>query len=390
VLGFRYSKCLLYMALRRTKILTLIPSLSGGGAERVFSTLLRHLDRTLFEPHLAVLRGKSAQMYDLPADVVVHEIPAPRARYAVLGIVRVICRTRPEVVLSTLMPMNLVLMLTRPLLPAHIRLFVRDSARPSDIIGRGRFSPLWRWIYHFLYSRADAIICPSHAIAQDAATNFRIPRSKLVHIYNPVDAQYVRQLAAVGPSPYFGPGPQLVAVGRLSREKGFDLLLEAMPAVREKLPAVRLAILGDGYLFRELNHRAKCLGLADIVRFYGFQPNPWPFIKHADIFVLSSRNEGLPNVLLEAMVLGKPIVAADCSGIGELLNFVPTMKLVRPGDPAALAQAIISACESESCHLGSSDGLRVFDVRKIVNEYSQLMLPAEHERKAPRSRQKDD
>src|SRR5262249_54323180 len=134
-----------------------------------------------------------------------------------------------------------------------------------------------------------------------------------------------------------GEGPHVVAAGRLSPEKGFDILLAAMPAVRRRLPHTQLAILGDGPLLDDLTLQAQKLDVMDAVTFKGFQQNPWPFFCHADLLVLSSRYEGLPNVLLEALALGTPVVAADCpGGIREVQRFCPEIVLVPPDDPPAL------------------------------------------------------
>src|SRR6266403_1402478 len=111
---------------RRTKVLFLIPTLEGGGAERVFSMLLAHLDRTRFEPHLAVLQIAGAYRQDIPEDVVMHDLKVPRVRYALPSIVRLVWKVRPQTILSTLGHLNLALILCKPLLPRATKLVVRS------------------------------------------------------------------------------------------------------------------------------------------------------------------------------------------------------------------------------------------------------------------------
>jgi glycosyltransferase involved in cell wall biosynthesis len=367
------------MVRSRTKILLAIPSLAGGGAERFFTNLLQHLDRDRFEPHLALLEGESAYLQDVPMDVVVHEIRVRRVRYALPGIIRIARQVRPKVILSTLAHMNQCVLLARPFLPREIKLIVREAISPSMIEGNALFLFFSRIFYQTLYRRADKIVCLSDGMAEEIA-EFGISRDKLVRIYNPVDVERVRELAASAENPYSGAGPQLVAVGRLCHQKGFDLLLSAMPRVREALPHARLAILGQGPLGKELEIQAQKLGLQDAVRFWGFQQNPWTFIEHADVFVLPSRYEGLPNALLEAMALHKPIVATDCPGaVGEIASCIPGMTVIPMEDPETLARAVISACKMSSHSTNgngksSEDAFSRFDLKTIVGEYSTLFL----------------
>lgn len=365
------------MMCKREKILLLIPSLAGGGAERFFCMLLEHLDRRRFELHVALFSLHGEYVSDVPSDVIIHDLKCSRGRYAAVRLVRLIWQLRPRAVLSTLPPCNLVLTLSRPFLPRQTRVLVRESLPPSTILPSRGFR-LWRALYRYFYGRADKIICLCDTMAEEIATRFKIPRDKLVRIYNPVDSQRVQRLGEAAANPYSGTGPHLVAVGRLDRQKGFDLLLSAMPAVREAVPGVTLAILGQGPLKDVLAEQARSLGLTDSVQFLGFQKNPWLFVRYADLFVLPSRYEGLPNALLEAMALGKSIVAADCPGaIAEIHAFNPAMVLVPPEDPEALARAIISKCKmhDEKSNLnGFSWSLEQFAVPRIMGEYSDLLL----------------
>lgn len=368
------------MTSRRKKVLLLIPSLVGGGAERFFSTLLRHLDRDRFEPHLALLRAEGEYMRDVPEDVVVHDLKVSRGRYAPPGLVRLIWKVRPHAVLSTLPPTNVALTLSRPLLPRGTKLLLSEAIHNSaDLQGDYPSPRFWAWLYRHLYKRADKVACLSQSMVDDMALNFNVPRGKLVRIYYPLDVQRVRDLAEGGGNPYSGPGPHLVAAGRLVRQKGFDLLLAAMPAVRAQRPHARLTILGDGPLRTALIEQAHGLGLAEAVHFPGFQRNPWPYLKYADVFVLSSRYEGLPNVLLEALALGAPIVATDCPGaIREIQAFIPDIMMVPPEEPERLAEAILAELKSAGPKRKnvnrSPEALTAFDLQQIVGEYSKLLL----------------
>src|SRR5262249_22320327 len=151
---------------------------------------------------------------------------------------------------------------------------------------------------------------------------------------NPIDLDGIRDLGDLDGSPFTGPGPALVAAGRLSQEKGFDRLLQAMPKVVAAFPDATLTILGSGPLDEALHTQAHRLTLSRSVTFAGFQMNPWRYFRHADLFVLPSRREGFSNALLEALALGIPAVAFDCPGaIREIYGANPNVRLVRDDDP---------------------------------------------------------
>ncbi|HEY6290937.1 MAG TPA: glycosyltransferase [Terriglobia bacterium] len=362
------------------KALFLLPSLGGGGAERVVLTLARHLDRTRFEPHVAVLENKGAYVDSLPEDVSLHDLAARRVRYCLPALVRLIRRLRPAVILSNIGELNLVLLFCRPLLPRGVRLLVRETVVVSAWLAQEVKHPgIVGAMYPRLYPRADQIICQCDAMLRDLERNLGVPGEKMVRVYNPVDFERVRTLAESEADPYSGPGPHLVGSGRFIPMKGFDLLLQAMAEVARARPSADLTILGQGALEGELKALAGTLGIERKVRFEGFQPNPYPWMKHADLFALSSRYEGLPNVMLEALALGTPVVGTDCpGGVREILETCPIGRVAPNEDPHALAGAIIAALDSglkSRPAPGLAEFLDRFRVERIVRQYEEVLSP---------------
>ena len=152
-----------------------------------------------------------------------------------------------------------------------------------------------------------------------------------------------------------------------------------MPKVVEHFPNARLTMLGQGPLQDALAEQAQRLGLEGSVRFLGFQQNPWPFLCHADLFVLPSRREAFSNVLLEALALETPAVAVDCPGaLREIYGDNPAVHLVPAGDSAGLAEAIIDRCrparDERSNPKAPPDWLAKFAVPRIISEYNTLFL----------------
>ncbi len=370
----------------REKIVFLIGSLAGGGAERVFVTLLRHLDRNYFEPHLVVLEAEGEFVSEVPTDVVIHSLNGDRYRrslpglcYLMWSLIQLLWKIRPRTVLST-GRINLALALARPFLPRGTKVLIREcSVLSARLESDTRFPQIWRWFYQRLYRWADNVVCSSDSMVKDMTEQFNLPCRQSVRIYNPIDLDLVRELGTSGGNPYSGAAPQLVAAGRLSNEKGFDLLLAAMPRVLECLPNARLTILGHGPLMNMLATQVEKLGLTESVSFPGFQQNPWPYLCHADLFVLPSRREAFSMALLEALALETPAVAIDCPGaIREIYGSNPAVRLVPAGDSLMLAEAIIERCKAarhERTNLRTSpDWLAKFALQRIIGEYSALFL----------------
>jgi glycosyltransferase involved in cell wall biosynthesis len=332
---------------RRRRVLILIPTLLGGGAERVIVTLLQHLDRSRFRFTLAVVDTRGAVFReDVPEDVEFVDLGCSRVRYAMPSILRLIWRLRPHVVLSTLGHLNLALALLRPLLPWGVRLVARETIVVSrNLQWQGR-AWVWALAYRLMGRAFDVLICQSQDMKDDLVANFGASPEKMVVINNPVDVARVRRLAAV-PVPATGRGAgnaadlRLVAAGRLVEQKGFDLLLEAVARCADR--RLQLTILGEGPLRPMLEAQARALGIADRVHFAGFQANPYPFFRHADAFVLSSRFEGFPNVVLEALACGTPVIATPApGGVREILDGIRGCVVAEDISATALAGAIRS------------------------------------------------
>ncbi|HET9837186.1 MAG TPA: glycosyltransferase [Candidatus Angelobacter sp.] len=361
----------------KKKLLFLVPAFPGGvgGAERVITTLLRHLDRGRFDCHLALAQSGNAYLENVPEWVSLHQIRASRMRYTLPGIIRLVRKLRPQTILSTVGYLNVMLIAAKPFLPRGVRIILREATTPSAFIAKETAHPRqWTWFYRHFYPRAHKIICLSDSIMEEMAIRFAIPRQKLIRIYNPVDITILRLRADTQANPYKESGPHLVAAGRLRSEKGFDLLLEAMPTIIRRHPVVKLAVLGEGPDEADLREQAVRLGIREHVDFLGFKDPPWPYFRHADLLVMPSRHEGMPNAVLEALALGTRVVATDCpGGIREIAQTGAQIMLVAPESPEALAEGILAALQrgKEQAPVGMA-WLKEFEVEHIAAEYSRL------------------
>lgn len=360
-------------------VLFLIPTLQGGGAERVIVTLLRHLDRRSFRPALAVVDGRAAvYQQDLPEDVEFIDLRTARVRNALPRIARLIWERRPDIVFSTLAHLNLALATMRPLLPKRTRFVARETSILTEV-NRTRSHPqLWSSAYRRFYPRLDAVVCISAYMRDDLMKNFGLPAGIGRVIYNPVDIDRVRRLASEPVETGYasrqareGDGSvHLVAAGRLLKEKGFDILLEALALCRN--PSLKLTILGQGPQRQELERMVSSLKIEKQVTFAGFQRNPYPFFAQADMFVLSSRYEGFCNVVVEAMACGTPVISTPAvGGVPEILKGISGCLLAEDVTAIALARAI----QSRRAWARLPEAVvQSYAVEKITSEYSRTLL----------------
>jgi len=329
-------------------VLFVLPTL-GGGAARVVITLLRHLDRTRFEPHLVIFYTFYGFWFrsEVPDDVVMHVLEAKRARNAMPKLVRVLWRVRPAVVVATQGYINFLLLLVRPLLP-RTKVVIREVIGERYMEHNRYRDLLYRW-YLRLVRSADRIVTQTAAVAERLTGEIHPRPGQVECIHNPVDVERLAAAAAQSTSPFQGAGPHVLAMGRLTQQKGFDLLLEALARVRAAGVPARLTIVGVGELEAELVARAGTLGLAAVVDFVGFQEHPERFFAHADVFVLSSRYEGMPNVVLEALACSLPIIAFDCPhGVREIVRDGVNGRLVPPENVEALTTALLDLLRDPS------------------------------------------
>ncbi|WP_404429633.1 glycosyltransferase [Sutcliffiella horikoshii] len=357
----------------KRKLAIVIPSLRGGGSERVIINLINNLDLDKFEIKLLVVKKEGPYIKYLPNNVSVVDLKSERVRYSLFKMVRVLNEYKPDVILSTLGHLNLVLISIRKFLKNSPKVIVRESNTPSMSLtklsnGKKR---LFKFLYRCFYPKADLIIAQCKDMKQDIVKTYRIDERKIDYIYNPIDLNSIISNAGEL-NPFDDNKTNIVAVGRLTYQKGFDVLLRSFKLVNQELPNSRLTILGEGSLKDTLDNQVKQLSISDSVSIIGFKDNPYPYYKNADLFVLSSRWEGFPNVLLEALACNTKVVATKCkSGPKEILENGKYGQLTEVENEVSLAKAIIESLNSE--YIGQNRA-KDFDISVIIKQYEKLLL----------------
>jgi len=328
----------------------IINSLEGGGAERVFAQLMAMLadDKSRPDNVHVVLLDKLDEVYSLPDSIEVHRIGKragalwPAAQF--LFLLRLLIKLKPQLITSFLTRANTMNVCAAKLLGCGSIISERSNTSARLV---SRYAPLKRWLVGVVYRRADCVMTNSQGIADCLIGEFGVSRTNTVVVNNPVDFEAINAQAKNAEDSSSRQG--IIAMGRLVRSKGFDDLIRAY---EQSGLSCGLTILGDGPERVALNALVTELGLSAQVKFHGFVANPHAEIKGAKLFVLCSHLEGFPNALLEAMALGKPVIATDCTdGPREILALNETIPLgefkqtgfglmVNVGDHSALANAL--------------------------------------------------
>ncbi|MGF1631576.1 MAG: glycosyltransferase [Kiloniellaceae bacterium] len=316
----------------RPRVLFVLPNFAGGGAERVALLLLSKLDRSAFAPQLAVLDATGPLRSLLADDTVLYDLAQPRLSRALPALLVLVRRQRPAVVFATQGYLNVTLLAARPLLPLGTRIALRESNTPSQSLPNRRHPGLMAWAYRRFYPKADLLFCQHRQTETEMAEHFGVPAGRIIGLPNPVPAALLRA-AAAAPLRTPGPGLRFVAAGRLTRQKGFDRLIEIFVGLPDD---ARLTIHGEGDDVGALRQRIADLGLEERVTLAAFTDRLPAELAGADACVISSRWEGLPNVALESLAVGTPVIATpESGGIAELAAAaVPGAVIIAPwGEP---------------------------------------------------------
>ena len=295
---------------------------------------------------LVLVRGEGQYLSNVPANVNLAVLNKRRVSDAIAALASHIRATRPDAVLSALTHMNIAAIMAARVSGAAPRIVVSERNQISEK-SRGTMNWRQRTTYgavRWLYPAADAVVAVSRGVARDLETFGKLSAAKLHVIHNPVFDSEIDALAKEEPAhPWLRDRypPVVLAVGRLHRQKGFDVLLRAFALARAQVNC-RLVIAGEGAEREKLFALARELGVADNFSLPGFCANPFALMARASVFVLSSRWEGFPNALVEAMACGARVVATDCpSGPREILDGGRYGRLVPVDDAQGLAAALI-------------------------------------------------
>jgi len=359
--------------LHRIRIDLVIESLGCGGAEGVIVELANRFAMAGHDVRVVTTAGGGALVSALSPHVRLLCLNAPQLRHAVRPLAAALRQDRAAAILATQWHVNGAVALAHRLVAGDARLVLREATMPDPPSRWVRVLPVRDYRRAF-YRLADAIIAPTDGIAVRLCELGVVHMDRLLVLPNPVDTERIERLskACCGVADS-ARGPFIVALGMLRRVKRFDLLMRAFAGIASQIPH-SLMVVGDGPERAGLERLAVELGLSERIRFTGYLANPFPLVRRSTLVALSSDREGLPNALLQALVLDVPCVSTDCgSGPRDLVAIGAAIRLAPVGDAGRLgSQMLATITEPQS---GTAWLIRDrFCAVKVAARYMDVLL----------------
>lgn len=391
------------------KILFVIDSLTGGGAERVVSLLANHLDRNKYKIEVYLSLGQEVA-YELRDDIDIHFFCESKNRQTFISKVisftkdilklslkpivyfitflrsakrlrAVILHVKPDVIISTLANSNLISLLCLRIYKINVPIICRIDDIHSYAIRELPYSFIYRLLLNYLYKKSKIhFICVSNGSKEDLIKKVGIPQDCIRLIYNGIDIKKIdllkdeaagEELTCIFKKSDF----KIITVGRLERVKNHEFLLHTLKELIPRL-SVSLLILGKGSLEGFLSEKAKELRIEDNVYFLGWRPNPFVILSKCDIFVLTSQHEGLSNVVLEAMATGLPVISTERFVTKEIILNKFGIH-VPDATPESLAEVIYDVLVNKEKRLALSkaslERAKDFSMDKMIDEHGRLI-----------------
>jgi|SRR5579862_2268720 len=370
----------------RVRIGFVLTELIGGGAERSMLSIIDALDRTRFDPVLVAFGSR--QDHEPPRGVPLHVLPPRgfggpgRLVRRVFDLAALIRRERLDLVVSFLIGPNVVSIAAARL--AGVPIVIGERSAPRFVLSRSNrqlaHPGVWKALVRLFYPRATAVIANTKGAKAELTSFVGVAAERITVIPNAVDLDRIHALAAepLDPGIRWPDAPVLVHVGRFTYAKDHETLLRGFAILSAERP-VALVLIGDGEDEARVRGLVTELGLQDAVLFTGFTRNPYQYLARGTLSVLTSRFEGLPNVLIESMAAGVPILSTACEfGPIEMLGDNEYGELVPVGDPqafaAAAARLLDDAGRRQTLIERGRRRARDFDQRQIGRHYEALFL----------------
>ncbi|MCE7995994.1 MAG: glycosyltransferase [Roseivirga sp.] len=340
------------------KILFVRPTLGYGGADRVTLNLLKGFDRSAYLCDLALMRAEGEFIDDLPDDVKTIDLRARSLWFMVTPLLRLLKTTKYDVVYSTCGGASMPMMLAAWLSGYKGTTVVSERNILFPPKKNKSKRKLMLWIKKLLYKKASWVTAVSKGVADECVEILKTRPNTTVVVNNPIiNNDLLTGKEEPVADPFFKKFDKvLLAVGRFEWQKDYDTLFEAFSILLKKNPGVGLYILGKGPLEQYYRDKAQVLAISDNIHFGGFDKNPFKYMSACDIYILSSRHEGMPGVLVQAMACGTACVATDCpTGPNELIKDGENGFLTQVEDAKSIADAINKLLKDDSLQTRFSD-----------------------------------
>lgn len=345
------------------KTLFVLPELEAGGAQRVLINLMNNVDRTKYDPEFLSVRPDGPLKDLINPSIPTHTLnknPTPLFFPFLPALYKKIKELKPDIIIATMTHMNFAILMLKPFFPDTV-FIVREAITPSFLFQKyKRTNWIIKKLYRILYQKANYILSPTQKIFDEFNYGLGMDWHNFVLLRNPVNVSKIRASLEFENVPKVEKNiVRFIACGRLEKQKGFDRLIKAL---REFTPPLdwRLDILGEGGERAYLEELIQINGLGDKVFLRGLVIPPYSDMARADCFVMPSRFEGLPNVILESLACGTPVIATkESGGINEIAkdcsevhvrvvenmeDFIIEMGKVKPQLKIKASPSLLSEC----------------------------------------------
>lgn len=328
----------------KSRLLFILPTLNIGGAEKVTVNILNSLDNKIFDINLIVIDSRYKNLESsINKDVNIKYLNITKTRSAFFSLLREIVLLKPDIVFSSLNRTNILILLIKFIYP-FFKVLIREPSMPSVQLQNGYMSSKVKFIIKLLYPFAHKIIAQTKYMKKDIENVYTIDKNKVIVINNLIDKLNIQNCLEREQNPFeqYQNRFNCVYVGRLSDEKNPLFLIDAFENVVKKNKRFHLYIIGDGYLKEDVLKSINEKKLEKNITILGFQSNPYPYIKNADVVLLCSKWEGLPNVIIESLFLNTPIISTLSTPVlNDLIVQSQNGYLVKEYDSGCFAKAIL-------------------------------------------------
>lgn len=337
---------------RNKSIIFLYPTLKVGGAERMLQRLINGLAEDWHCTVAYLEQETKAPLVEFSPQVKLIRLPVRRTRYAHLSVLKLLRAEKPDIVFSSWSRTNLLLLSIQSLLTDKTKVLIREPNLPSFMLSKLSWSFVYELLYKKLYRNAAAIICQSELMKEELAQYYAVPATKLHVLHNMLPVAEIQARAEESELEIKLQSMDIVSCGRLTTQKGYDNLIASFSLIRQRYPAARLIIFGEAYGSDNqrgaLENQIAEMGLTGSVFLPGNIANPFKYMHRCAVFVSSSRWEGLPNAVLEAMACGASIVATNCPGAtGEIIEHGNNGWLVAPNSISGMSEAVCNVLSGQ-------------------------------------------
>ena len=328
----------------KKKIIFYLANFYVGGAERTTITIMKQLEQSIFDIYLVVVKKEGVLLEDVPKNVTIIDLKKEKTLFSIISLRKILKDIEPDIVYSTLFRTHIALDIALTSMSFKCKKIYFSPTSPKLLFQRKEMNFFMKKLTNRAYKNADSILAQTPEMKVEIAKYHNVNSDKITFFLNPIDTEMIDNDIENSVTPFNKKKINVVGAGRLSDVKGFDVLIKSFSKVLKVNENFHLNIVGkDAGERKSLEELTKELSIDDNVTFWGYQDNVFKFFFHSNLFVLSSRREGIGNVVLENMYIKKPVIVTKCVAFFDILiENGKTGFLVDVEDSTAMAEAILN------------------------------------------------